>query len=336
MKFIDEAYIKVIAGKGGDGCISFRREKYEPYGGPNGGDGGNGGNIYLCINKNLNTLTHLNYKKIFCAKNGENGKSKLRTGKTGKDLFIYVPTGTIIKNKINGEFICEMNLKNKKFLIARGGYKGLGNNHFKSSINRTPYKKTFGKLGEIKHLYFKLLLLADVGVIGLPNAGKSTFVNLISSSKNKIGIYPFTTIIPKLGFVYIKKNEHFIIVDIPGLIKNSSKGNGLGYNFLKHIERCKLLLLLIDIKPLDNTNIIKNIKIIINEIKIYNKNLLKKPFWLIFNKIDLIEKKKINNIVKNVINKINWKNKYYTISCFKNEKIKKLCSKIMNFIKKIK
>ncbi|XZR52796.1 MAG: Obg family GTPase CgtA [Enterobacteriaceae bacterium] len=336
MKFIDETDILVVAGKGGDGCISFRREKYVPYGGPNGGNGGNGGNIYICANKNLNTLMHLNYKKIFYAENGQNGKSKLCTGKNGKNLLIYVPIGTIIKNKIDNKIICKMVIDKQKILLAKGGYKGLGNNYFKSSTNRTPYKKTKGLLGEKKFIYLELLLLADVGVIGLPNVGKSTFVNIISSAKPKIDTYPFTTIKPQLGTVYIGEGK-FIIADIPGIIKNASKGSGLGYRFLKHIKHCKLLLLMIDIKCFNKLNIIKNIQIIINELKLYNPQLLKKPCWLIFNKIDLIKKNEDEkkNIINDIVKKINWRNKYYIISCLKNKNINFLCNKIINFIKTI-
>ncbi|WMC18869.1 MAG: Obg family GTPase CgtA [Enterobacteriaceae bacterium PSpicST2] len=331
MKFIDEANILIIAGKGGDGCISFRREKYIPYGGPDGGNGGNGGNIYICTNKNLNTLMHLNFKKTFYAENGGNGKPKLCTGKNGKNLLIYVPIGTIIKIIKNKKIISKIILNNQKILLAKGGVRGLGNNHFKSSINRTPFKKTKGLLGEKKKIYLELLLLADVGLIGLPNSGKSTFVNIISAAKPKIDIYPFTTIKPKLGVVYTEKKT-FIIADIPGIIKNSSKGYGLGYRFLKHIKRCKLLLLMIDIKPLDKSNIIDNIKIIINELKLYDKEILKKPYWLIFNKMDLINKKNLDIIIKNIIKKINWKNKYYIISCLKNIRVKFLCNKIAEFL----
>ncbi|XZR53196.1 MAG: Obg family GTPase CgtA [Enterobacteriaceae bacterium] len=332
MKFIDEIDILVIAGKGGDGCISFKKEKYVPYGGPNGGNGGNGGNVYICGDKNLNTLMHLNLKKIFKASNGHNGKSNLCTGKNGKTLYIYVPIGTIIKNKINNKILGEIFLNNQKFLLAKGGFKGLGNNYFKSSINRSPYKKTNGIIGEKKHIHLELLLLADVGLIGLPNTGKSTFVNIISSAKSKINTYPFTTIRPKLGVVYTKKKKPFIIADIPGLIKNASNGAGLGYKFLKHIERCKLLLLIVDIKPYDKSNIIQNIKIIINELKKYNIKILRKPCWLIFNKIDLIIKNELDNIIINIIKKIKWKNKYYIISCLKNIGIKVLCNKIANFL----
>ncbi|WGS66232.1 Obg family GTPase CgtA [Enterobacteriaceae bacterium ET-AT1-13] len=331
MKFIDEINICVIAGKGGDGCISFRHEKYIPYGGPNGGDGGNGGDVYICADKNLNTLMHLNFKKIFQAENGKQGKSKLCTGKKGKNLLIYVPIGTIIKNKINKKIIGKMITDKQTILLAKGGIKGWGNNHFKSSTNRTPYKKTNGTLGEKKFINLELLLIADVGLIGLPNVGKSTLINIITSAKPKIDIYPFTTIIPQLGVVYIEKKT-FIIVDIPGITKNSSKGHGLGHKFLKHIKYCKLLLLIIDIKFLNKLGIIKDIKIIINELNLYNKELLKKSCWLIFNKIDLVENKKIHSIINNIIKKINWEDKYYTISCLKNKNIKFLCNEIINFI----
>ncbi|CAL4323579.1 GTPase ObgE/CgtA [Buchnera aphidicola (Eriosoma lanigerum)] len=333
MQFIDEAIIQVQAGKGGDGCISFRREKYIPKGGPNGGDGGNGGNIWLETSRNLNTLFHFKFKKIFTAINGDNGKSNNRSGKKGNDLILYVPIGTRVINNYTNEIIIDMNIHNSKILIARGGWHGLGNTRFKSSTNRTPYQRTKGTKGEVLNLKLELILLADVGTLGLPNAGKSTLIQSISSAKPKIAEYPFTTLIPILGVVQIRKNN-FVVADIPGVIQGASKGIGLGIQFLKHLERCKILLHIVDIASDSSSTIAKNIQDIEHEIKIYNIYLYNKTRWLIFNKIDLLthkqQKEKINNILKLLINPIN---KIYLISSLNQIGTKKLCIDLFEFLK---
>lgn len=334
MKFIDEAKISVIAGKGGDGCISFRREKFIPKGGPNGGDGGNGGSVYLLADENINTLIDYHFKTIFQAENGENGKKYNCTGKNGKDSIIKIPIGTRVYDFSTKKIIVDMVNNKQKFIIARGGFHGLGNSRFKSSRNRTPKKRTLGKIGEKKEIFLELALIADVGMVGMPNSGKSSFVRSVSSSKTKIADYPFTTLKPKLGVVKIN-NDKFIIADIPGLIKNASKGVGLGFRFLKHLERCSILLNLVDIDPNKNNNPVKNIKVINEEIKKYSKKLAKKKKWLVFNKIDLLnsdKKKYVNSIIK----KLNWNKKYYLISSLKKIGIKKLCLDIAKFIKKNK
>ncbi|CUR53827.1 GTPase ObgE/CgtA [Serratia symbiotica] len=332
MKFIDEAKILVIAGNGGNGCISFRREKYIPNGGPNGGDGGDGGSIYLLANKNINTLINYYFIKKFQAKSGKHGMSRGCNGKKGKDLILTVPIGTRIKDKNTGEIIGDMIFHKQKIIIAKGGWHGLGNIHFKSSINRTPRQNTLGTIGENREIILELLLLADVGMLGLPNSGKSTFIRSISAAKPKVSDYPFTTLIPSLGMVHMNNKKKFIIADIPGLIKGASSGAGLGIRFLKHLERCYILLHLIDIAPIYGYNPIDSIKIIINELYKYNKNLLQKPHWLVFNKIDLLNKKETHELIKKILKKIKWKDKYYLISAKNHQGINILCWDIMNFI----
>lgn len=333
MKFIDEAKILVIAGNGGDGCVSFRRERCIPKGGPNGGDGGDGGNIYLLADKNINTLIDYHFKTIFKAANGENGKKYNCKGKNGKDSIIKVPLGTRVYDYKKKEIIVDMINHGQIFIIAKGGFHGLGNTRFKSSLNRTPRKKTFGKNGEKKEIFLELALIADVGMLGMPNAGKSTFVQSVSSSKTKIANYPFTTLKPKLGVVNVF-NDRFTIADIPGLVKNSSKGVGLGIRFLKHLERCSILLNLVDISSINQNNPIENIKIIDKEIKKYSEKLTKKNKWLVFNKIDLLNVSTRTKYINTIIKKLKWKKKYYLISSLKKIGIKELCIDIMNFIKK--
>ncbi|CAL4043440.1 Obg family GTPase CgtA [Buchnera aphidicola] len=333
MKFLDQAVIHVIAGNGGNGCISFRREKYIPKGGPDGGDGGNGGNIWLQSTNNLNTLIDFKFKKFFLAGNGKNGLSGKCSGKKGVDITIPVPIGTRIIDIKTNEIISDMLDNNQTLLIAKGGWHGLGNTRFKSSINRTPKKKTLGTPGEKREILLELMLLADVGTLGLPNAGKSTLVQAISSAKPKIAEYPFTTLTPTLGTVFINNKKKFIISDIPGLIKNASKGIGLGFQFLKHLERCRLLLHIIDISSNNTTDIINNIHVILNELKHYNVTLYNKPRWIIFNKTDLLEIKKTKKIISKVLLSLNKLEKYYVISAIYKTGTKLLCSDISNFLK---
>ncbi|CAL1329364.1 Obg family GTPase CgtA [Candidatus Providencia siddallii] len=336
MKFIDEAEILVIAGNGGNGCISFRREKYVPKGGPDGGDGGDGGDVYLQANKDLNTLIDCCFEKIFRADNGQNGHSCKCTGKRGKDITIKIPIGTRVKNIDTNEIICDMTKHNQHHMIAKGGSHGIGNTRFKTSTNQTPRKCTIGKKGEKRKILLELILLADVGTLGMPNAGKSTFVSSISSSKPKIADYPFTTLTPSLAVVSVNHKQSFVIADIPGLIKGAAEGAGIGIRFLKHLERCHLLLHLVDIAPIDNSIPIDNIKTILKELKKYNKKLTTKTQWLIFNKIDLLPKDEYQKQIEKIIKEINWTNKYYMISAINNKGVKKLCVDIMNFIIKSK
>lgn len=334
MQFVDEVILLVCGGKGGDGCTSFRREKYIPKGGPNGGNGGRGGNIYILSDKNINTLNKFQFKKNFYAENGSSGKKNNCTGKNGKDLYITVPLGTKIIDQKNNNLVIDILKDKKKILIAKGGSFGLGNNHFKTSINRAPTKNTLGLKGEKRLIKLELIILADVGMLGFPNSGKSTLLSSISSAKPKIGNYPFTTLYPKLGVVNINKKEKFIIADIPGIIKNASKGSGLGIHFLKHLERCKILLHIIDLSNYNVSFIIEEILTSLDELKKFNKELYYKPKIVVFNKIDLLNFKEIKIRIKIILKKIKFIKSYYTISAKNKIGTSKLCNDIFIYLKK--
>lgn len=327
--FIDEVEISLKAGKGGNGVATFRHEKFVPKGGPDGGDGGNGGNIYFETDFNTDTLSFFNLKKIFKAEDGENGKNKKMYGKYGKNLFLKIPPGTTIYEVKEGKTnkIIDLIKNKEKLLICKGGKGGLGNIHFKSSTNQTPKEFTKGELGERKRIKLELSMIADVGIIGLPNSGKSSLISVVSSAKPKIANYPFTTIIPNLGVVNHKGNK-FIVADIPGLIENASCGKGLGHRFLKHIKRNKMLIYLLDISAKD---FIKDYQIITNELKNYDKELIKKPKLIVFNKIDLISDK--FNIVRKKINKFFIDENVQYISVAQKKNINKLLDLIINNIK---
>jgi GTP-binding protein len=332
MKFIDQTVIQVIAGNGGNGCINFRREKYIPKGGPDGGDGGNGGNVWLEANSNLNTLIDLRFKKIFQAQNGQNGLGRKCSGRKGDDIKIQVPIGTKVINYQTREIIGDLIKNKQKILIAKGGWHGLGNTRFKSPTNRTPRKRTLGTMGEKREVQLELILIADVGTLGMPNAGKSTLVKTISGAKTKIADYPFTTLNPVLGSVTTENNNKFIIADIPGIIQGASHGSGLGIRFLKHLERCQLLLHIVDLLPQNNFNVIQNINIVSNELKKYSIELYNKPRWLVLNKTDLLSTKQINEIINQIQCKLNIKGNYYFISSMKKTGIKKLCLDISQYL----
>ncbi|SPP32058.1 GTPase Obg [Arsenophonus endosymbiont of Aleurodicus floccissimus] len=288
MKFVDEAKILVIAGDGGNGCVSFRREKYIPKGGPDGGDGGDGGDIYLLADENLNTLIDYRFETIFQAERGQNGQSRDCTGKRGQDKTIKVPVGTRIRDFSTRKIVGDMTRHGQRLMVAKGGFHGLGNTRFKSSVNRAPRQKTMGTKGETRELLLELILLADVGMLGMPNAGKSTFIRSVSAAKSKVADYPFTTLVPSLGVVRMDSEQSFVIADIPGLIEGAAEGIGLGIRFLKHLERCTILLHLIDICPIDGSDPAQNAKIIDAELEKYSEKLAQKPRWLVFNKIDLL------------------------------------------------
>ena len=296
MKFIDQTKIFIKSGDGGNGCVSFRREKYIEFGGPDGGDGGNGGSIIFKGTKSLNTLIDYKYKNQFKAKKGEHGKGRNKTGASRKDIVIKVPIGTQIFNQENNELITDITEDSQEITLAKGGKGGFGNTHFKSSTNKAPRKSTAGESGEEMWIWLELKLIADVGVIGLPNAGKSSFVSTISKSKTKIADYPFTTLAPQLGSVYLKDEyQSFVAADIPGLIKDAHKGTGLGHQFLRHIERCKILVHLVDgtVELIDEAY-----KTIRNELNKFDRSLEKKHEILVINKCDLIDKGKLTKIKK--------------------------------------
>ncbi|WP_058442665.1 Obg family GTPase CgtA, partial [Legionella brunensis] len=281
MKFVDEAVIKVEAGNGGHGCLSFRREKFVPRGGPDGGDGGDGGSVFLEASSDLNTLVDFRYQRHYKAQNGQSGMGGNCTGKKGEDLVILVPVGTMVFDIDTGELLGDINEAGERLLVAQGGFHGLGNTRYKSSVNRAPRQTTQGTLGEARHLRLELRVLADVGLLGLPNAGKSTLIRAVSSAKPKVADYPFTTLHPALGVVSVASHKSFVMADIPGLIEGAAEGAGLGHRFLKHLSRTCVLLHVIDIAPIDESNPIDSAKAILNELAEYDPELLDKPRWLV-------------------------------------------------------
>ena len=308
MNFIDEAYLEIKAGDGGSGASSFRREKYIPFGGPDGGDGGKGGDIFFKVNTNVNTLVDFQNKKIFNAKNGQKGAGKNKFGAAGDDLYIEVPLGTVVYDNSTGEELIDCNKKDAKYIIAKGGDGGLGNAKFKSSTNQAPRKFTPGFEGEKRSIRLELKSLADVGLVGFPNAGKSTFLNNVSSAKPKIGDYPFTTLRPHLGT--IKGNESsYVIADIPGLIEGASEGAGLGIKFLKHISRTGLLLIFVDLNSSESLSPVQQITLLKNELDSFKDDLTQKVSWIICNKIDLIQKEQLRSIKEQIENDLKIKSK---------------------------
>ncbi|MGL5770997.1 MAG: Obg family GTPase CgtA, partial [Plesiomonas shigelloides] len=314
MKFVDEAVIRVEAGDGGNGCASFRREKYIPKGGPDGGDGGDGGDVYLLADENLNTLIDYRFERSFRAERGENGRGSNCTGKRGQDITLKVPVGTRAVDEETGETLGDLTQHGQKMLVAKGGFHGLGNTRFKSSVNRTPYQKTPGTPGEKRELRLELMLLADVGMLGMPNAGKSTFIRAVSAARPKVADYPFTTLVPSLGVVRMDSERSFVVADIPGLIEGAADGAGLGIRFLKHLERCRVLLHIIDINPVDGSDPAENARIIVSELEQYSEMLAAKPRWLVFNKVDLMSEEEANERIAKIVADLEWEGDYYTIS----------------------
>ena len=335
MKFIDEATIKVFAGDGGNGIASFRREKYEPMGGPNGGDGGRGGSIFFESDENINTLIDYRFVRNYRAKRGENGKGSECYGAKGDDLILKVPVGTVISEKITGAIIADLSGHGMKVLAAKGGKGGLGNVHFKSSVNRAPRQFTNGESGEEFELYLELKVLADVGLLGMPNAGKSSLIRSISAAKPKVADYPFTTLQPNLGVVKVDVNKSFVVADIPGLIEGAADGLGLGHQFLRHLERTKILLHVIDIAPFDESiNPLDEAKKIISELQRYSENLFRKTRWIVLNKIDLASD--YEPIKKEFIKTLNWDDKIFCISALNKEGCKELIYEIMHYLDSLK
>ncbi|WP_213990482.1 Obg family GTPase CgtA [Sodalis sp. dw_96] len=332
MKFVDEAAILVVAGDGGNGCVSFRREKYIPNGGPDGGDGGDGGDVYALADENLNTLIDYRFERSFRAERGQNGQSRDCTGKRGKDITIKLPVGTRILDQDTGEIMGDMTRHGQLLMVAKGGFHGLGNARFKSSVNRAPRQKSDGTAGENRQLQLELLLLADVGMLGLPNAGKSTFIRAVSAAKPKVADYPFTTLVPSLGVVRMDNEQSFVVADIPGLIEGAADGAGLGIRFLKHLERCRVLLHLIDLAPVDESDPVENAKIIVKELERYSEKLSEKPRWLVFNKLDLLDADEADRRAKTIAAALDWKDQFYIISAANRHGVKALCWDVMSFI----
>lgn len=329
MKFVDEATIIVAAGKGGDGCLSFRREKFIPFGGPDGGDGGDGGSVYLEANSHINTLIDFRYQKQFQAKSGAAGEGCLRRGKSADDLILKVPVGTAVYDNETEELIGDLVEEGQRLCVAQGGFHGIGNARFKSSINRAPRQTTPGKPGEERELRLELKLLADVGLLGLPNAGKSTFINKVSNARPKIADYPFTTLHPNLGVVRVGDEQSFVIADIPGLIEGAAEGAGLGVQFLRHLSRTHFLLHLVDILPIDGSSPLDAIYAIIGELEKYSDELAAKPRWLVFNKIDVLPREEVDLIIQKVVAELGWSGPVYAISAVTGEGTQQLCFDMM-------
>jgi GTP-binding protein len=332
MKFVDEVEIRVEAGDGGNGCVSFRKEKYIEFGGPNGGDGGDGGDVFLIADEGLNTLIDYRFERFHRAKRGENGKSRDCTGKGSDALYLKVPVGTRAVDVDTDELIGDLTQHEQKLLVAKGGWHGLGNSRFKSSTNRAPRQKTDGTPGEIRSLKLELLLLADVGLLGLPNAGKSTLIRSVSAAKPKVADYPFTTLVPNLGVVRVNNQSSFVIADIPGLIEGAADGAGLGTQFLKHLERCRIFLHIVDVMPADGSDPLENAKTIISELEKHSSKLAGKPRWLVFNKLDLLLEEEAKELTDSIVSGLDWQGEVRSISAFNKMGTEDLCQGVMKFI----
>ena len=322
MKLVDEVEITVTAGNGGNGCIAFRREKFIPLGGPNGGDGGNGGDVWVQADENLNTLVDFRHETRFKAQRGENGMGSQMYGKAGEDKTIVVPVGTVVPNVDTDEIIGDLTEHGQRLLVARGGLGRLGNMHFKSSVNRTPRRATPGTEGETRGLRLELKLLADVGLLGFPNAGKSTFVRAVSAATPKVADYPFTTLYPNLGVVSVEPGRSFVIADIPGLIEGAADGAGLGSLFLRHVQRTRLLLHLVDIAPMEGgieATPAEQVRAIENELRKYDPAMLEKPRWLVLNKADLMFEDEAKAAAEVIVAELGWTQPWYLVSAIGRE-----------------
>ena len=332
MKFVDEAPIFVEAGKGGDGCVSFRREKFIPRGGPDGGNGGNGGHVYIVADNNLNTLVDYRYRRKFKAKNGEQGRGGHCTGKQGEDLVLKVPVGTTVIDEDIEEVICDLTRAGQKFMVARGGHNGIGNSCFKSGANRTPRQFTPGRPGEARNLRLELKVIADVGLLGMPNAGKSTFIRAVSHARPKVADYPFTTLVPSLGVVSVGLHQGFVVADIPGLIKGAAEGAGLGIRFLKHLSRCRILLHMVDMAPFDESDPVESAQAIIHELERFSPAVAQRDRWLVLNKVDLLPESGRDAACNRIVSAMGWKGPVYRIAAINGQGTERLCRDIMRFI----
>jgi len=329
MRFVDEATISVIAGDGGTGVVSFRREKYIQFGGPDGGDGGDGGSVYLVGDHDNNTLADFRHVRTYTADSGKRGGGAQMTGPGGDDLYIPVPIGTLIYDDDIDELIGDITKHDQAIKVAQGGFHGLGNARYKSSVNQAPRKCTPGSVGERRSLRLELKVLADVGLLGLPNAGKSTFIRAVSSAKPKVANYPFTTLFPNLGVVRVGMNQSFVVADIPGIIEGASEGAGLGIQFLKHLSRTKLLLHIIDIAPFDGSDPVEEASTIINELNSFSHELSTKPRWLVLNKTDLMDDDELQLIRDEIVKRLDWKGSVHTISAISKKGTEQLAFDIM-------
>jgi GTP-binding protein len=334
LKFVDEATIEVVAGNGGNGCLSFRREKYIPFGGPNGGDGGKGGSIYLQADSSLNTLGDLRYRRVFRAQKGQHGMGSDCTGRSGEDLQVHVPVGTMIFDATTEERLGDLVTDKQTLLVAQGGQGGLGNVHFKSSTNRAPRRTTPGQPGDTRLLRLELQVLADVGLLGLPNAGKSTFIRAVSAARPKVADYPFTTLHPQLGVVQVEDHRSFVMADIPGLIAGASEGVGLGIRFLKHLSRTRLLLHLVDAVSFQDDPI-QDIRTIEQELLKYSSELANRERWLVFNKLDLLAADQQQSHCQALIDRLGWTGKVFFISALSGQGCREVCRQVMQHLEKL-
>lgn len=333
MGFFDEARIEVVAGDGGNGCASFRREKFIPRGGPDGGDGGRGGSILAVADRNLNTLIDYRYTRCFRAGRGENGGNKDCYGKGAEDIVLRMPVGTVISDLDTGEVIADLDEDGKEVLVARGGRGGLGNLHFKSSVNRAPRKRTMGEEGERRNLHLELKVLADVGLLGMPNAGKSTFIRAVSAARPKVADYPFTTLQPNLGVVRTSEARSFVIADIPGLIEGAAEGAGLGHQFLRHLQRTSLLLHLVDLAPFDpEADPVRDAHAIAEELRKYDPGLYEKPRWLVLNKLDLIAEEDRAGRIQHFLDAYGPVERHFEISAINGDGCRALIFALQDFV----
>jgi GTP-binding protein len=332
MKFVDEARIKIEAGKGGNGCVSFRREKYIPFGGPDGGDGGDGGSIIVEADVNLNTLMDLRFTKYFKAENGQQGMGRNKTGKGGEDLVLPLPLGTIIFDEDTEEVLADLTELGQRVKIAQGGFHGLGNARYKSSVNRAPRQSSPGTMGEVRNLRLELKVLADVGLLGLPNAGKSTFIRAVSAARPKVADYPFTTLYPNLGVVSVGNHRSFVIADIPGVIEGAAEGAGLGIQFLKHVSRTLLLLHVVDVAPFDGSDPVEAVHIIERELAKFSEELAARDRWLVLNKLDLLPEEQRVAVCDDIIQRLQWQGPVFRIAAISQQGTERLTQEIMLYI----
>jgi len=333
MKFVDEASIRVQAGDGGNGGVSFRREKYIPRGGPDGGDGGDGGSVWLQADSGLNTLVDFRHSRMHRAQRGENGMGRNRTGHGGEDIVVRVPVGTQVGDLDTGEHIGDLLLHGERLKVAQGGFHGIGNARFKSSTNRSPRQFTHGGAGDQRELKLELKVLADVGLLGMPNAGKSSFISKVSSARPKVADYPFTTLYPNLGVVSVGRERSFVIADIPGLIEGAAEGAGLGIQFLKHLARTRILAHIVDLAPMnEDTDIAAEVQQLISELNKFDPALASKDRWLILNKIDLLDEEELHSRRQALLQALQWQGPVFCISAVSGQGTDELCAALMDYL----
>ncbi|MGQ9426846.1 Obg family GTPase CgtA [Gilvimarinus sp. F26214L] len=332
MKFVDEATISVHAGRGGNGCLSFRREKYIPKGGPDGGDGGDGGSVYLEADDSINTLVDFRFQPNYRAESGKSGEGGQRTGAKGADLVLKVPVGTTAIDIDSEDILGDLTEPGQRLLVAQGGFHGLGNTRFKSSVNRAPRQTSPGSDGESRNLKLELKVLADVGLLGLPNAGKSTFIRAVSAARPKVADYPFTTLVPNLGVVQVQKHRSFVVADIPGLISGAAEGAGLGIRFLKHLTRCRLLLHLVDTAPFDGSDPVENVRSIQHELENFSPTLAARQQWLLLNKIDLLPEDEVDARCEDIVRRLDWQGPVFRLAAINKTGTAALSGTILDWL----